>query len=80
MHVTWVLYDTIQSFFLSLYKKLLAEIGKGLVERTINLLEHFVHSINIVMVEKPCLAISLIFLERNSKGICHIDRLPVVLS
>lgn len=47
--------------------------------RTIHLLKHLEHPINIIMVQKPRLRVLLVLLERDPERVRHIDRLAVVL-
>ena len=48
--------------------------------RTVDLLEHVPHSLDVVVVEEPCLWVLLVFLERNAERVRDVDRLAVVLS
>ena len=51
----------------------------GEQELTIDLLEHLVHPLDIIMVQEPRLAILLVLLKRDAKRVRHIDRLSIIL-
>jgi hypothetical protein len=48
--------------------------------RTVDLLEHLEHALDVVVVEEPRLAVLLVFLERDAERVRDVDRLPVVLA
>ena len=47
--------------------------------RTVHLLEHLVHPLDIIMIQEPRLRILLVLLERDPKRVRYIDRFAVVL-
>jgi hypothetical protein len=52
----------------------------GFGERTVDLLEHLEHPLDVIVVEEPCLGIFVVLLKRHSERVGHIDRLAVILA
>lgn len=48
--------------------------------RTIDFFEHLVHSLDVIMIQEPCLAIFLVFLEGDTERVCDIDCFAIVLA
>jgi hypothetical protein len=48
--------------------------------RTVDLLEHLEHALDVVVVEEPGLRVLLVLLERDPERVRDVDRLPVVLA
>ena len=48
--------------------------------RTVDLLEHLPHRLDIIMIEESSFAVILILFERRREGVRHVDDLAVVLS
>lgn len=48
-------------------------------KRTVDLLEHLEHRLNVVVVQEPRLGVPVILLERHAERVGNVDRLPVVL-
>lgn len=48
--------------------------------RTINLLEHLVHLLNIIVVQEPCLAVFFVFFEWDAERVGDVDGLAIVLA
>ena len=46
---------------------------------TVDLLEHFPHALDVVVVQEPSLWVLLILFEGYTKGIGDVDCLPVIL-
>ena len=47
--------------------------------RTVDLLEHLPHAVDVVVVEEPRLAVLLVLLEGDTEGVRDVDRAAVVL-
>ena len=47
---------------------------------TINLLEHLPHPLDVVVIQEPCLWVSLVFFEGDTKGVGDVHCLAVVLA
>jgi hypothetical protein len=47
---------------------------------TVDLLEHLPHAFDVIMVQKPSLAILLVLLEWYPKRICDVYRFAIVLA
>ena len=61
-------------------KQLLApQKRRGRNSRTVDLLEHLPHALNIVVVEEPRLAVALVLLERNAERVGDVHGRAVVL-
>ena|SRR6267142_938525 len=51
------------------------EPGEGGIRRarTVDLLEHLEHPLDVIVVEEPCLGIFVVLLKRHSERVGHID-------
>lgn len=47
--------------------------------RTVHLLKHLIHPLDIIMIQEPRLRILLVLLERDPKRVRYIDGFAVVL-
>jgi hypothetical protein len=47
---------------------------------TVHLLKHLPHPFDVIVVQKPCFRIFLVFFERNAEGIRNIDGLAIILA
>src|SRR6266853_4031214 len=47
--------------------------GPKRLVRTVDLLEHFEHRFDVVVVKEPCLGILVVFLKRNTERVGYVD-------
>lgn len=57
----------------------IACIGTRTHRRTINLLEHLPHSLDVIMVEEPCFWVLFVFFEWYRKRIGNIHAFAIIL-